>query len=142
LPQTTVAAFYNNFGTGAPGYSRSFAAYFPSIAYDNVPGSQTPGRYWVAWAESYDHLDDILNFPPAATGPAIAEVENNGTQNKATAFTPGVILRGSSATTSDVDYFSCPLSAGDNVIVWVDSIGPSQLYELDVRGPLDEKLAH
>src|SRR5206468_8547274 len=114
----------------------------PSLAYDNAPGSQTRGRYWVAWAESYDHLDDILNFPPAATGPTIAEVENNGTQNKATAFVPGQILRGSSATASDLDYFSCTLNAGDNVIVWVDSIPAGQRYDLDVRGPLDLKLAH
>lgn len=140
-PEQTIATFHTNFGTGAPGFNRPVCVYFPSLAVDASGGSHH-GRMWVAWPGSMNHLDDILLFPPLGSSVNVDEVEPNGTSAQATPFSPGDVLRGVSASVpGDIDYFTCTLSAGDNLVLWADSLPPAQTYRLEVEGPGGRKLA-
>uniref|UniRef100_A0A832MM62 FlgD/Vpr Ig-like domain-containing protein n=1 Tax=Eiseniibacteriota bacterium TaxID=2212470 RepID=A0A832MM62_UNCEI len=141
-PEVTVADFYSHFGTGAPGFNRPVSVYFPSLAVNEAAGP-AHGRRWIAWSESFNHLDDILSFPPVATGPTVAEIEPNGTNAQATSFVPGDILRGvtSAVSPADVDYFAATLNSGDHLLLWCDSLPPAQTYRLEVEGPAGLKLA-
>ncbi len=127
--EVTVDSLYAQFGTGAPGFNRERGITFPSIAVDRTKGANR-GRVYVAWNETWD----IISAPvPLNSGKA--EVEPNGDPTTATPFTPGQTLRGSSSSTSDLDYWSFALSAGQSIIVWADSLPPSATYTLRLFAP-------
>ena len=74
-PENTVASFFSNFGTGAPGYNRDHGVSFLSIAVDRSEES-TRGRVYVSWNEALDWYDDVASatFGGSGTRP---ELENN-----------------------------------------------------------------
>ncbi|HEV2106386.1 MAG TPA: T9SS type A sorting domain-containing protein, partial [Candidatus Eisenbacteria bacterium] len=109
---------FTNFFTGAPGYNRDIGIQFPSFAVDRSYGPHR-GRLYLAWAESIDWLDDV---PNAGQGGNVAEVESGNTAASATAVVCGQTVRGSLASSGDVDFYSLPLVAGQHVIVAVDSM--------------------
>lgn len=123
-----------NFGTGAPGFNREIGITYPSITVDRTFGNHR-GRVYVAWNESYEHLNDLFPHPGSAV--SRMEIETNNWLLGATAFTPGEILRGNTATTLplDVDYFRCTLAAGQHLAVWADSMPSNQTYTLRLFAP-------
>lgn len=116
----TAINYYDNFGTGAPGFNRERAVSFPSIAVDRTTGPNR-GRVYIAYHESFNYYDDFLG-----TLPALVETESNNTSGTADPFTPGATLRGT-LTNSDQDWFSFSATAGSHYIFFVDSI-PAPLY--------------
>lgn len=122
--ENTVASFYSNFGTGAPGFNRINGFHFPSIAVDRTTGPQR-GRVYVAWNESANWYDDL------GAGPSRLEVENNNAPESATPFTVGEQLRGGFATNTDDDWWSFNVTQGTTCIFWCDSI-PTSLYVMRV----------
>jgi hypothetical protein len=129
--QVSVTGFIANFGTGAPGFNRERAIHFPSIAVDRTTGVNR-GRIYVAWNESYNHMNDMF-----AASPAHLEVEPNDAPGTATPFPVGNILRGSTSSVNpaDLDYFSFTLNAGEHIILYADSLPPSQTYTLRLFAP-------
>ena len=63
--EATACSFYDDFGSGAPGFNREQSIALPSIAVDRSTGA-TRGRVYVAWNESIDFYDSI---PDTATAP-------------------------------------------------------------------------
>jgi len=121
LAETTPISYIANSTSGAPGFNRERGIAFPSLAVDRSSGAHR-GRVYLAWAESFDFWNDL--FPSTTTSPARVEVENNSTAATGTPFTPGQVLRGAlttTANTSDRDFYSCALSAGDHLYVLADS---------------------
>jgi len=113
-----AVSFYSNYGTGAPGFNRPQGIQFPSVAVDRS-GRQHNGRLYLAWNESLDWYDDAANV--GITG-SRNEVEPDDTPATATAASVGRILRGTMASTSDLDYFALPLTAGQTIIAEIDSM--------------------
>jgi hypothetical protein len=132
--EVTVAKFYAQFGTGAPGFNRPRGINFPSLAVDRSTGPHR-GRIYVGWQESFAFLNTALP-PSGATGRA--EVESNNTAATATSFTPGQTLSGQLTTTSstrDLDYYSFPLSAGQNIIFSGVRSSTTGAYTMRVYAP-------
>jgi len=96
----TAARFFDNYGTGAPGFNRERSVALPAIAVDRTRGPHR-GRIYVAWNESFNWYDDA---PTLAT--PRDETEPNEWFAAAMPFTPGETLAGSFADTLDFDYFS------------------------------------
>lgn len=124
-PEVVAADFYDNYGTGAPGFNRERAITYPSIAVDATSGPNR-GRVHVTWAETIDWADDLLG----TTGPK-SEVENNNFFNRATPFTAGKVLRGAFNATTDIDLFSWPATQGSTYFFFCDSV-PRPFYTLRV----------
>lgn len=136
--ETDAAAFISNFTTGAPAFNRERGLAFPSIAVDRTTGTNR-GRVYVSWNESWDWLND--NFT-AVGAKSESDVLNNNTSNNTTAtanpFTVGNILRGNLQTTSsttDLDYFSTTLNAGERFLVWADSFTTGRGFTLRLFAP-------
>ncbi len=128
--EVTCVDQISNFGTGAPGFNRERGITFPSIAVDRTTSARR-GRVYLAWNESYDWLDDP--FPSITAGISRTEIESNATTGTATTAAVGQVLRGTLATTastSDVDYFALPMTAGQHVIVYADSFTASRSFTL------------
>ena len=133
--EVTPVKFNDQFGTGAPGFNRERGVNFPSIAIDRSLGTHR-GRTYLAFQEAWHFLGVVL--PPAGSTD-LGEAEPNGTAATATPFTPGQTLHGTlvpSGSTTDQDWFAFPLSAGQNVVVSVDSVtlGPWYLRLLAPDG--------
>jgi hypothetical protein len=129
--QHTAASFYDNFGTGAPGFNRNRNVVEPCNAVDRSTGSHR-GRLYVTVHESLNFYDD-----PLGGGGNQNEIENNNFFAHATPFTIGQRLRGGlTASTSDFDYFSFTATAGTSYAFWCDSI-PRPLYTMRVFCGLD-----
>jgi FlgD Ig-like domain len=124
-----VASFYANFGTGGPGYNRNHGVHFPSLTVDRTL-SPNRGRAYVVWNESYDWFDDLLDINFAQ-----AEVEPNNFAAQARPFTVGNTLRGSLSSGTDADWWSFPLTAGDRLIVYADSLADKMTYALRLFAP-------
>src|SRR5262249_36948722 len=58
-PEVTIADFYSNFGTGAPGFNRQTGVSFPSIAVDRTLGPYR-GRIYETWNEAVNWFNDPL----------------------------------------------------------------------------------
>jgi hypothetical protein len=117
----TAVSFYPNFGTGAPGFNRPMGIQFPSVAVDHSNGAHD-GRIFLTWAESLNWIDDLGTV---GAGTDKSEVEPNDNAANATPTTAGMVLRGTtsgSSASSDLDYYSVPLLAGQTIIVAVDSL--------------------
>lgn len=119
-----AASFYDNFGSGAPGFNRERAVSFPSVAVDRTNGPNR-GRVYVAYHESYNYYND-----PIDVNSGVEEVEPNGTSGTANPFVVGNTVRGA-MTNNDIDWFSFSATAGTDYIFWVDSI-PDPLYSFRV----------
>lgn len=123
--EVTVDSMFANWGMGAPGFNRGNGITFPGIAVDRSTGPQR-GRVYVTWNESYNFYFDDLG---ATTGPV--ETESNNAQGTADPFTFGQELRGQ-ITVTDVDWWSFTGTAGQGVVVYVDSIAASLDLALDL----------
>jgi flagellar hook capping protein FlgD len=134
--QVTAASYIANFGTGAPGFNRERGIHFPSIAVDRTSGVNR-GRVYLTWNESYNHIDEVFSAAPSNV-----EVEPNDAPGTATPFTVGNKIRGttSSVISSDLDYFSCSLTAGQHLVVWADTLPASQTYTLRLFAPDTQRL--
>ena len=132
--ETTPVTYYPNFGSGDPGYNREVGIQFPSLTVDRTT-SATRGRVFLAWSESWDHLDQV--FP--TTSPRV-EKEPNNTWASATSFNAGDLLRGASGSTSDADYWKVPLTAGQRLVVWVDSLVQNATYTVRLFAPSPDTL--
>lgn len=114
-PTQTVCAYYENDRNGAPGFRRGFGIALPSIAVDRGNGPYR-GRVHVAWDEAVNYHDT----PFTLTSPR-SEVENNGFFASATPFTVGDVLRGSLASTGDLDLFRFTGVRGQTLYFQTDS---------------------
>lgn len=126
-PASTAVSFFSNWGTGAPGFNRdSPIPNFPSLAVDRSTGPYA-GRVYLSWAECLNWYDDAAD---AGMSGSISEIEPNGVAAGATAFTAGATLRGTLASSDDVDLFRVTLQAGQTLFVEVDS---SAVFRLSFR---------
>ena len=140
----TPVKFNQQFGTGAPAFNRERGVNFPTIAVDRSNGAHR-GRVYISWAECYHFLNDAL---PTVTS-AISKFESaetttgtNDTPATATPFTIGQVLRGSLTTktvgttpTRDLDYWSFPMTAGQHIIVYLDSVTASRGFTCRIYAP-------
>jgi hypothetical protein len=122
-PEQTAATFFDNYGTGAPGFNRDRGVALPAIAVDRTIGPNR-GRLYVTWNESLNWYDDT---PRLGTGRP--EVEDNDLPSGATPFTPGEALTGAFGDTADVDYFAFTASQGTSYIFWADNV-PLSIYSM------------
>jgi hypothetical protein len=120
----TAASYFDNFGSGAPGFNRERAVSFPSIAVDRSGGPNN-GRVYVSYHASLNYYDDALS-----TAGNVNESENNNSSGLADPFTMGSLIRGQLGV-GDQDWFSFTAAAGTSYIFFVDSI-PNPLYSLRV----------
>jgi hypothetical protein len=129
--ELTLAEYFDQFGTGSPGFNRERGIGFPSIAVDRTTGPNR-GRVHVTWGETWDILGQ--SFPTTSSK---VEVEPNNTAATATLFTPGQILRGTVTTGSpaDLDYFKFSLTAGQSVGFWADTMTVHATYTMRIFAP-------
>ncbi len=139
--EANASQFISNFGSGAPGFNRERGLSFPSITVDRTTGAHR-GRVYVSWNESWDWLDD--GFPAVTSSIVKFEsdpVNNNTTNNTpatATPFTIGQVLKGTLQTTgstTDLDYFSVAMNAGDRIFVYADSFTALRAFTLRMFAP-------
>jgi hypothetical protein len=123
--ENTAATFFDNWGTGAPGFNRERGATEPCPAVDRSTGAHR-GRLYVTWQESTNWYDTLVGV----TG-NISEIEPDGSFIRARAFTPGVILRGTYNTTTDADFYSFGATQGTTYVFFCDSVAAS-LYSMRV----------
>ena len=128
LPEHTAAAFFDNFGTGAPGYNREQGIALPSIAVDRSDGPFR-GRVYVAWNECVNFYDSI---PDTSNAPVLNEVEPNDSPAGAQSFTAGTALRGSFNSLSDFDYYQFAATQGTSYLFWANEL-PTR-YTLRIFG--------
>jgi hypothetical protein len=132
--EVTPVKFNAQFGTGGPGFNRERGINFPSIAVDRSSGAHR-GRIYLSWQECWHFL--AVALPPGGSTDK-SEIESNGTAATATACTAGQTLRGTLTTTSntaDQDWWSMPLTAGQSVIVFADSVTASRGWYLRLLSP-------
>ena len=121
--EVTPPPFFDNFGTGAPGFNRERGIAFPSVAVDRSTGAHR-GRIYLGWSEALDFQDNST-IPTPGPSTDKAEVEPNSAPGTATPFTVGQVLEGSlttTANTSDLDYYSTTLTAGQTIFAICDSM--------------------
>ena len=127
-PEQTAAAFFDNFGTGAPGFNREQGIALPAIAVDRSTGPNR-GRVYVAWNESVNFYDSI---PDTSAAPILNEAEPNDSLFNAQPFTPGTAIRGAFNTLTDFDYYRFSASQGTSYIFWANEL-PTR-YTLRIFG--------
>jgi hypothetical protein len=98
-PERQVARFYDDWGTGAPGFNREQSVALPSIAIDRSNGPHR-GRVYVTWNESLNWYDS----PPDLT-PLKSETEPNDDPSTANSFVPGDVLVGNYKASEEFDYY-------------------------------------
>jgi len=122
-PEATAESLFSNFPSGGPGFNRPIGITFPGIAVDRSNGPHR-GRVYLTWNESLNFYADADRLPnPQLGDPGINETENNNAASVADGFTPGLILRGGVAPTSDLDYWSWQATQGITYFFWLDSMG-------------------
>ena len=121
FPSGGQIGFFSNFGSGAPGFNRATGIQFASMAVDRSGGAHN-GRLYLTYAESLNWYDDEPNL---GSGTVKAEIEPNNLSTTATPFTPGQVLNGAIGSTSDLDYWSVALTAGQTFLVECDSVQSS-----------------
>lgn len=141
--EVTAVSYISNYTTGAPAFNRERGLAFPSIAVDRTTGTNR-GRVYLSWNESWNWLDDsFIGLPaPPSSSKSESDVSGNNTSNNTTAtanpFTVGQVLRGTLQTTSnttDLDYFSVALNAGDRFLAWSDSFTTGRAFTLRMFAP-------
>jgi len=126
-----AVSLYSNPGSGAPGYNLPQAVEYASLALDQSGGAHD-GRLHLAWSESLDWYDDLA---AAGSGGPVSEAEPDDTPATATPAGVGATLRGAIASATDADWFALPLSAGQGVLVDVDSLADGQIVALRLYAP-------
>ncbi len=121
---TTAATYYDNFGSGAPGFNRERAVSFPSIAVDRTNGPNR-GRVYVTFHESLNYYNDPIGYAGNTM-----ESEANDTPAGADPFPMGAIIRGN-LDANDIDWYSFTATAGTSYLFYTDSI-PNPLYSMRV----------
>jgi hypothetical protein len=132
--EVTPVTFYQQFGTGAPGFNRNRGINFPSITVDHSNGPHR-GRTYIAWQETWHFLGIAL--PPAGAS-TVNEIEPNPYTSRATSFTPGQTLSGTLATANnalDRDYWAFALSAGQSVVFFTQPTPSTRAWTLRVFAP-------
>jgi hypothetical protein len=124
----TPVTFNEQFGTGGPAFNRDWGPNFPGLAVDRSGGPHN-GRVYLTWAECWRFLAQAVPMGPAH----FENPEYNGNAASATPFTIGQTLRGELDTNAygafDQDWFAMPMTAGQSVIVYADSVSvPSGWY--------------
>lgn len=127
--EVTPTSWHPLAGTGPPGFNRGRAVNFPSLAVDRTTGAYR-GRVYVGYSEVYDFLDETWPAQPAASTVRF-ESESNNTSGTADAFTAGNVLRGA-VTTSDDDWWSVSLTAGQHLELWADSTNSAINVDFDL----------
>jgi len=122
----TAESLYTNFGTGCPGFNRDLGIQFAGLGVDRSHGPNR-GRLYLSWAESINWLDDMLGYSPVDQR---NEVEGNGAPGTATPAVVGSRLRGTLSSSSDLDYWAIPLTAGQHIVVAGDSVAPGAVLTL------------
>jgi hypothetical protein len=134
LAQVTPVTFNEQFGTGAPAFNRDWGPNFPGLAVDRSGGPHT-GRVYLTWAECWRFL-----AAPIPMGTAHFEnPEYNGNAANATPCTIGETLRGELDTNTygalDQDWWAFPLTAGQSIIVYADSVSVPSGWFLRLIAP-------
>ena len=114
--EESVAGIYSNFASGAPGFNRGNGLVFPGMAVDRSRGPYR-GRAYVTWNEGVDFFHDA----PGDSNPRF-EREPNGDAPAATGFNLGETVRGSIASSNDVDTFRFLGRLGQTVTLYLDSL--------------------
>ncbi len=123
----TVAAIFDNFGTGAPGFNRIRGIAFPAISVDRTNGPNR-GRIYCTWNESLDWYDELDNAGSAGN---LNESEGNNAPPTADPFGIGQRIVASFGSTSDVDVFSFSAVRGISYLFLAEVTG-NQLYNMRV----------
>jgi len=134
LAEVTPATFYQQFGTGAPGFNRPQGVNFPSLAVDRTTGPHR-GRIYMSWAEAEYFLSVAL---PPSGATIVNEVEPNNSSGTATPFTVGQTLQGALLTannTRDLDYWSFTLAAGQSIVVYTQPTPTTTAWSLRLFAP-------
>ena len=126
-PVATVADFYENGLSGAPGFRRGEGVSLPSVAVDASTGPHR-GRAYVAWDEAVNFYD--APFPVSPT--VVNEVEVNDNPSHPTAFVMGNTLRGATTSTADVDYWSFTGTHGQTLLIAADSVVANSSFDLRI----------
>lgn len=116
-----VCSAFHAFGSGPPGSNRGAGTDFPALAVDASPAGPHRGRLYLAWQESVNFYGDTLYFSPPQSLAPVIEAEPNDDAAHATPFTLGATLRGA-LSPGDQDWFSFPGTAGQTVVLLVDSL--------------------
>jgi hypothetical protein len=131
--EVTAIKYLSNFGTGSPGFNRERGVNYPSMAVDRTSGVNR-GRLYLTWAECFNQQDESF------TGTSQSEVETNNYAARANALTLPRTVRGVLASTTDADWYSITLAAGQSFVAWVDSASSNITYTLRVRAPAPDTL--
>ena len=115
-PELTVAEFFDNYGTGAPGFNREKSVALPSIAVDRSTTARR-GRVYVSWNESLNWYDDA-----PAIGTIVNETEYNDYFLDPDLFTPGQTLVGTFRDDDDFDSWAFDAVQDSSYIFWADSV--------------------
>jgi hypothetical protein len=119
--EITPVSFYNNFGSGGPGFNRGLGFAFPGLAVDRGNGPHR-SRAYLAWNESVDFFNDNLG-----NGSVVNEVDpTNDSPATATHFTYGNVLHGTISASNDLDYWSFDGIQGQTVI-FLDTLSTAGL---------------
>jgi hypothetical protein len=124
-PENTVCTFFDNYGTGAPGFNREKGVALPSIAVDRSRNANR-GRLYVAWNESLDWYDDLPDL-----GPTITETEYNDYFADPDVFTIGQTLLGTFRDARDYDSWAFMAEQDSSYVFWADTVSGST-YRLRV----------
>jgi len=111
-----VAGIVVNFGSGAPGFNRTYGLVFPSLAVDRSD-RETRGRVYVAWTESVDFYAQRLGAGRrVVAGPGAT-------------FAWGDLLCGNRAPGAATDRFAIDVRRGQTAVFLMDSVAAT----LDVQ---------
>ena len=131
-------SYYDNFGTGAPGFNRNRNVVEPCPVVDRSNGPYR-GRLYSVVHEALNFFDDPFFAGSNKSEPTVSpstEVNNNFF-SRAVPFTIGQTLRGRLQPVTDLDYWSFPATQGSSYIFYCDSIGSGvsgfAVYDLRVR---------
>jgi hypothetical protein len=122
-PQNAGISYYDNFGSGAPGFNRNRNVVEPCPVVDRSFGPHR-GRLYLVVHESLNYYDDPVGGGGNKSEPTLSlnnEVNNNFF-SRAVPFTPGQNLRGGMRPASDLDYWSFSATQGTSYIFWADSL--------------------
>jgi len=122
--EVSACTAYHDFGSGPPGSTRGASIDFPALALDQSAAGPHRGRLYLAWQESVNFFGDTLYFSPPLALPPALEVEPDDDAAHATPFALGQTLRGT-LSAGDQDWFSFAASAGQTVVLLVDSLDAS-----------------
>src|SRR3989442_1209220 len=114
--ENTLVTFFDNYGTGAPGFNREKGVGFPSIALDRSNGPDR-GRVYVAWNESLNWYDDV-----PVLGDSLRETENNDAFANSDPFVVGQTLYGTFRDSADYDSYSFHAIQDTSYVFWSDNV--------------------